>query len=90
MFDRELISFLAGFFIAAVSIVLICILFRFDFRSLSNRVDDLEDDLNNFEVALEGFFKFREDGSICKVSDLGMSTLSVDIKNNISEEKNNV
>ena len=87
MFDRELISFLAGFFIAAVSIVLICILFRFDFRALSNRVDDLEDDVLNIEDALEGFFKFNEDGSICKLSDLGMSSLRVDIKNNISEEK---
>ena len=79
MLDRELLSFIAGFVIASVVIVAACILFRFDFRSLSQRVDELEDDLNNLEDGLEGYFEFLPDGTVRKVSDLCINCSAVDI-----------
>ena len=79
MFDRELLSFIAGFVIASVVIVAACILFRFDFRSLSQRVDELEDDLNNLEDGLEGFIEFLPDGTVVKVNSLFIDCPAVDI-----------
>lgn len=79
MFDRECLSFLAGFVAASVCIVVLCILFKFDFRSLSQRVDELEDDMNNLEDALEGYFEFLPDGTVRKVSDLFINCSAVDI-----------
>ena len=79
MLDRELLSFLAGFVLATVVIVAVCILFRFDFRSLSQRVDELEDDVNLIEDALEGYFEFLPDGTVRKVSDLCINCSAVDI-----------
>ncbi len=66
MFFRELLTFSAGFLMAAICITVLCVLFRFDFRTLSGRVDELEDDVHK----LEGFFEFNADGSVRRVSDL--------------------
>lgn len=49
MFDSQVISFLAGFISCAVTIITLFSLFRFDFRSMSHRVDDIEDRVNSLE-----------------------------------------
>ena len=44
-----MISFLAGFSIACILISALFCMFRFDFRTMSNRVDDIDDRVCSLE-----------------------------------------